>query len=490
MTRDGNFLGIFDISGTFLASSSVSEIGTTFELDDGGILRASAVDNSTSEPSSATTINRSCLFKNAFGRHLNRIKDMLADEEKFGSEPSEEGREIVPSAISVAEKRLDNNLAEAFAFEIEESLKKRHPSLTEEQRIQAAAELGFDIDPVGTGDRIMVAVGFSVLGLTAILVILAWIHRHYRPIQTKGLKAITLMLMCGVLWIIGSFVVNGVVDVVGVWSHCRVWILWCRLVFTYLYFFLLIFRAYELHRIFVLKKPCHGWSWYLPIISMAVFTLSFGIASQLVSAERTIKYLPDLHMCTFGRAYHYVCFAIGLVFWAIYTVYIVLIRNIRSSFNEFRENLVIYIAWTVMQLELMVFRFLKTKFPLRVRARIPSAALDVFFVVLPVWILLGYPTFMCLFRREEYLARWFQRVSDDNLAEFYKRQERKVSIMTTTLSKSKKARHGRPAMEGSITFTVQSHIDAMHPSFLESGSGASLSESIPNDGGKSTRKLL
>ncbi|KAJ1959669.1 hypothetical protein GGI12_004218 [Dipsacomyces acuminosporus] len=269
----------------------------------------------------------------------------------------------------------------------------------------------------------MIVVVFAILGITAIPVILAWIHKDYRPIRAKNLVNITLLLVAGVGWSVGGMVINSLVPIAGVWSNCKAWVLWVRVSFTCMFFFLLLFRTYTLHRIFILNRPCRSIGFYLPAILYTAFQLIFNIASQVISDDRTFKYLPNLEMCTVGRAYHYLCFFVVVVLWTIHTVYMVLIRNIRSSFNEFRESLFIFFGASAMVVELAVLHLGIKGFALHLYARIISAICDTLCIAVPVWILLSYPLYQCLFNHDQYLLEWVQKLKADGMGKLYDRQE-------------------------------------------------------------------
>ncbi|KAJ1963124.1 hypothetical protein GGI12_002241 [Dipsacomyces acuminosporus] len=269
----------------------------------------------------------------------------------------------------------------------------------------------------------MIVVIFGILAITTVPVILAWIHRDYRPVKAKNLVNITLLLISGIGWSIGGMVINSLVPIVGVWSKCMAWVLWVRLTCTYVFFFLLLFRTYTLHRIFILNKPCRGWGFYAPIIIYAVFQLSFNIISQLLPSNMTYRYLADLEMCAVGRAYHIWSFILVLIMWLVHTIYMVLIRSIRSSFNEFRESLFIFFSASGMVVEIAVLHLGIRGFPLHLYARIVSAVCDTLCIITPVWILLSYPLYQCLFNRDKYLREWVQKLQADGMGIFYDRQD-------------------------------------------------------------------
>ncbi|KAJ1959729.1 hypothetical protein GGI12_004183 [Dipsacomyces acuminosporus] len=207
------------------------------------------------------------------------------------------------------------------------------PRMTDEQRIQAAAKLGLKVDPVGTSDMVSVIATLVILGLMAILVILAWINRGYKPIKAKNLLNafhIFLTTTCGVII-------------------------------------------------------------------------------------------------------------------AIHTLYIYLTRNIRSSFNEFREGLIIYLV-LMADLFVTVFLHIMVKaYPLHKRVRIVSVIVDLLCGCTPVVVLLAHPLYMCYFRHDEYLVKWVGKIREEGMAEVYKLQG-----ITTSMSISAHKNTGKLTSKAAI----------------------------------------
>ncbi|KAI8325520.1 UPF0061-domain-containing protein [Martensiomyces pterosporus] len=180
------------------------------------------------------------------------------------------------------------------------ALFKREPHLSDEARVELAKTYGLHMDPVGRSDHAVIVAGFVAYSLTALLVLYAWLNRSYRPIRAKNLVLITLILLAGVLWYIGSFVTNGLVNVVGVWKICKLWSIWVRVAFTYMFMCFILFRALALHRIFIQNKPYKGWGYYMPMAIMLAVLLVFCTAAQLISGQKTVVYQEQLEVCMYS----------------------------------------------------------------------------------------------------------------------------------------------------------------------------------------------
>ncbi|KAJ1964444.1 hypothetical protein GGI12_001428 [Dipsacomyces acuminosporus] len=307
---------------------------------------------------------------------------------------------------------------------------KRVPRMTDEQRIQATAKQGLKLDPVGTGETVLIIVGFTLYSLMAVLIALAWLNRNYKPIKAKNLPNITLMFIATICWAIGVMPGNGIVAIVGVWSHCRFWAVWVRMSMAYTYIFLVVFRTHALYRNFILKKPSKGIGYYFPVIVFVVFLLSFCIVATAVTPEMSVRYVPSLEICSYSKAFHIVCIAFAGVLWVIHTIYIFVTRNIRSSFNEFRESLIIYLVGVTNLLVALFLHFMVKAYPLHKYVRIVSTVCDVLCGCIPVIILLANPVYRCYFDYHEYYVKWLQNVLDDGLARQYEIADRSSCMAT------------------------------------------------------------
>ncbi|KAJ1960333.1 hypothetical protein GGI12_003860, partial [Dipsacomyces acuminosporus] len=284
----------------------------------------------------------------------------------------------------------------------------------------------------------MIIVAFSLHGLTAVLVLIAWLNRGYSPIRAKNLVPITFMLFAGILWCLGTVVSRGLIRNTGVWSQCKAWTIWVKLSFMYVFQSFLVFRTYALHRIFIQNKPCSGFGYYLPMAAMIIGILAFGIASQLVSDDRTVKYMAQAERCRPSLAFTYGSMAISWLIWICYTTLLIRIHNIRSSFNELRESVVIYLLGLINIIASVLLYTVAWRPDLHQHVRITSVGLDVLSTTGSIWVLLLYPVCMSLFNREEYLVNWKRKLIDDGVIMKYEMQHRQATGTTTASSGSKR----------------------------------------------------
>ncbi|KAJ1960354.1 hypothetical protein GGI12_003849 [Dipsacomyces acuminosporus] len=356
-------------------------------------------------------------------------------------------------------------------------LAKRIPGQSDEDRIEAAEDKGLVLEPVGPSDKAAVAIACVLQGLTALLVVLAWLSRNYKPIKAKKLVPVTFMYFAGAMWTLGSIATKCVINIVGAWSRCRVWVVWIRFSFNFIFLFLLIYRMYALRRIFILKKPCTGRKYNLPVLVACVFVLAFDLICYFIPKRMTVRYKKKMEYCKFTQPFVYGTTAIIWMIWAIFTTYIILIRNIKASFNEFRESLVIYFIGSLNIIVTLVFQLGFKKYTLLRSTRFISVTLDVLTATIPIWVLLAKPVFMGLFRHDEYLDEWKAKLVHDHLTKQYELQGGQRIISSQDCSKTNNDTYdmstnlniGEPTTMNSTTCTSRSLVcENAHPADMDS----------------------
>ncbi|KAI8318343.1 hypothetical protein GQ54DRAFT_252527, partial [Martensiomyces pterosporus] len=256
-------------------------------------------------------------------------------------------------------------------------------------------------------------------GLTLLLLVYAWLNRTYRPIRAKNLVLVTFMYLMAVPWYLGSVVSNGLVELVGPWKFCKLWGVWFRVAPGYMFVNFLFFRAYSLDRIFIQRKPCSGWRFYLPSIILTIIIILFCIVSQVISDKKTLVYVESIEVCHYVGPFRYVSAGIIWAILLVYAVQVVKIRNIKSSFNEFRESLIIFfiIFATILQLTLLVV-FIAMN-PYNKDIRLATVSFDFVAGNLMIWLVLVHPVYMCIFHGREYEKRWLRKLAGDGLSKEY-----------------------------------------------------------------------
>ncbi|KAI8319894.1 hypothetical protein GQ54DRAFT_299022 [Martensiomyces pterosporus] len=293
------------------------------------------------------------------------------------------------------------------------------PGMSDTNRIQAAAAQGFELDPVGFLDTVTVIVGCVLYGATFLLIAYAWCNHKYQPIRAKNMPLATLMYICGVLWFLGDIPSNQHVNLVGTWANCKAWNLWVRLLFGYLFSCCVLIRAYALHRVFVLRLPFRGWSLVMPIAGAVVCLAVYCLAGQLVPSNVSIHFDSSVQLCVYSPAYQACSLALLWVIWAMIALYVYLIRNIQSSFNELHESLLIFLITLVSLLQTTITPAIHKPLVAKIGVRMSSTWIDFINGNLTIWIVLVHPVYQSVFNRSAYLARWLATLEKDGLKREY-----------------------------------------------------------------------
>ncbi|KAJ2781922.1 hypothetical protein GGI15_003074 [Coemansia interrupta] len=262
------------------------------------------------------------------------------------------------------------------------------------------------------------------------LVIYAWFNRKYRPIRAKNLAWTTAIHIAGILWFLGDVVTNGHVRIKGVFGHCKLWIIWFRILFCYMYASMLIVRFYALDRVFNQNKPFRGRTNLYAIAFVIVFNVGFCLVSHLVKTELTVYQSDVLELCDVDINYRIAAITIQWVMWAGVAVLIYRLRNIQSSFNEFRESLGLFIIAIIVLIDTSVNNFALPRYPLVLKHRLEKTSIDVLGANIMVWLILAQPVYNCMFHRRQYESGWLAKLTKDGHKKEYEVSSGQAGLTT------------------------------------------------------------
>ncbi|KAJ1963507.1 hypothetical protein GGI12_002016 [Dipsacomyces acuminosporus] len=294
-------------------------------------------------------------------------------------------------------------------------VKRMDPLLRE----QLSFVLGFKIDPLGPADTATIAAGSVFFALTLSMLIYAWVHRDYPPIRAKNIRVMTLMYIGALFWFIGDIPINGHVELVGVWSVCKLWSLWVRLFFAYTFSASAAIRTYAIYRIFILRKPYSGFKFYIPMFILFGCLIVYCTVSTLVSNKLTAIYREELHFCTYVWAFRGACLALLWCIWFVVLFFVFKIRNVHSSFNERYESIIVCLLAFTAVANTTFLHILKPNYPLQMHLRVSNTWIDFLVSNGAVWSILIYPVVQCMFNRQEYLKSWTAKLRADGLGREY-----------------------------------------------------------------------
>ncbi|KAJ2796635.1 hypothetical protein H4R20_005466, partial [Coemansia guatemalensis] len=292
-------------------------------------------------------------------------------------------------------------------------------NVSDADRIQAASNLGISLDPVNALDTATIAVGSVFFVLTSVLLGYAWLNRRYQPIRAKNLPQTSLMLFCGVLWFVGDIGANGHVTTTGVWANCRLWHLWFRFMFAFLFSSCVLARVLALYWLLVRRKKLGGWQALVPFAASVLCIVVFCLVGQLVSPDVTVRYEADAALCLKASVYRACGLALQWGMWALVIVFMWLVRNIQSSFNEVLESLLIVLTMLVTLLQTTVNDAKYNPLSAHRAARVASTWMDFINANIIVWIILAYPVYQSMFNRKRYSINWRMNLVNDGFRREY-----------------------------------------------------------------------
>ncbi|KAJ2284249.1 hypothetical protein GGH14_000254 [Coemansia sp. RSA 370] len=250
--------------------------------------------------------------------------------------------------------------------------------LLDADRVQAAAERGIQLDPIGDLDTATIAAGSALFGVSFIMIVYSWCNHRYQPIRAKNLPQTTLLFVCGVLWFVGDIATNG---------H--------------------------------ISMQFRGWKLFAPYIGAALCVLLFCAAGQIVSPSVTIKYDPSLELCMYSYVYRTCGLALQWAMWALVFVFMWLVRNIQPSFNEVRESLVIAMLTLLSLVQNTVMESIHSPVAAHKMGRNASTWIDFLDANLTIWVILGFPVYQSISNRKTYLMHWRAKLADDGFRREY-----------------------------------------------------------------------
>ncbi|KAJ1965924.1 hypothetical protein GGI12_000445 [Dipsacomyces acuminosporus] len=275
------------------------------------------------------------------------------------------------------------------------------------------------VDPPGATDTALIIYGSILCGTTTLILLYAWVHRNYHPIRAKRLVMTTIMQVVGVLWFIGDLARNGHTKRTGAWLNCKLWYLWFCLLPCYAFFTTVLSRLYALDRVFVQHKPFSGRVIYIISIASSAFFLIVSLVGQLLNGKYSIALDPEVKVCVTSKEWTATSLVIGLALWICLIVLLIRLRNINSSFNEFRESLTIFLITMGFIVELAAVNATHPMFPLEKTYRFITTFFDITMVNMITLLVLVYPVYKCMFCHHEYEIEWRLKLSRDQLEKEY-----------------------------------------------------------------------
>ncbi|KAJ2398720.1 hypothetical protein GGI23_003076 [Coemansia sp. RSA 2559] len=293
-------------------------------------------------------------------------------------------------------------------------------SSSDEERVEYLEKfLDMHIDPVGSADTAVIAVGSALFGITFLFIATAWLRREFRPIRAKNLPMVTILFIMGLLWFIGDIPMNGHVLLKGAFSSCKEWSIWVHVLFSFWYTTVLVLRCFALDRVFNQNKPTRGIAYYAPSAILFLFYLGYSIVTQVIPDKLTVGYNSDLEICVRTKGYQYVTVGVMWVNWLIFIIMMVRLRNIPQTFNEIYESLLICALGVAGMVKTSIVHFTHPMYPLILGYRVAETIGDAVICNGVILVIIAYPVIRSVVGSKEYEGEWIMRLRTDGLEDAY-----------------------------------------------------------------------
>ncbi|KAJ2001841.1 hypothetical protein GGI04_003585 [Coemansia thaxteri] len=217
--------------------------------------------------------------------------------------------------------------------------------------------------------------------------------------------------MSSILWFVGDLPANGHVRLRGVFSNCKLWIIWFRVLYCFVFASLLILRFFALDRVFNQNKSFSNKTSVISLAVVVIFNIAYCLSGQLVADEKTVYGMPSLEVCDSTMGYRVACVILQWTLWVGVAVLIYRLRNIQTSFNEYRESLAIFVVAIILLTETTVTNVVFRNYPLQLVNRLEKTAMDVLASNIMIWLIVAHPVYMCLFHRRRYETMWLEKLT-------------------------------------------------------------------------------
>ncbi|KAJ1897250.1 hypothetical protein LPJ66_003488 [Kickxella alabastrina] len=227
------------------------------------------------------------------------------------------------------------------------------------------------------------------------------------------------MHISAIIWTVGDFEMNGLIELTGLWKHCRFWVVWVRILFNYIFACLITLRFYALDRIFIQGKPYKGLALYAPVAALSVILLGYCLVCQFMNPENVVVYVDYAQICMVNDGYRYASVGLLWIPWITSLILVYRLRKIKTSFNELYETLFTCCLGFLILVKSTVVHATHPYYVFSRAFRQSETLIDCIGTNLIVWIMLVYPAYQCMFRRDAYDREWAQKLRTDGYLQKY-----------------------------------------------------------------------
>ncbi|KAJ2741887.1 hypothetical protein GGI20_004877 [Coemansia sp. BCRC 34301] len=288
-------------------------------------------------------------------------------------------------------------------------------------RVEAFKMAQLTLEPRQAADVVMVIIITAIYFIQLLAVLFMLWNRKYPPIKAKSPWVMLGIFLASIFWFVGDLQVNGHAPLKGSpFTNCKFFSVWMHIIVGVCPVGSLIaLRSYGLYQVFCLNRPYLGMPLYGSVGMLVGILLTFGIVTQSISATSSVYYVDGFDICGFNKGYQIAIFVMVWVLWTVVAALNWRIRNIKSSFKESRESMIMCIIAFGILTFMTALSYSMTSFPFNVKARIVATSVNQFSAMATWWLPMAIPLYNCLFRREKYLKQWVYKLRQDGLQRAY-----------------------------------------------------------------------
>ncbi|KAJ2868720.1 hypothetical protein GGI22_000696 [Coemansia erecta] len=246
-------------------------------------------------------------------------------------------------------------------------------------------------------------------------------NRKYPPLKAKNMPLISVLYISMLFWFLGTIGTNfnlpGVFDFK---SSCIVFASWFRVLLgVFLFIHINIFRLYTYLRIFRELKRMRPRVYVIGALLYLATIMGYGIPITVLHNKLTVEFIPELGTCMYGTVFIELSFAIVWIGWVAVVAVTVVARDINTSFNEYKEMVIIIILSSITITYETIAHNIVRDYVLYRWSRTLSTFMEYLSSQSALFVLLGVPVYNCIFHRESYRRKFFEKMRADGMVARY-----------------------------------------------------------------------
>ncbi|KAI8914471.1 hypothetical protein EDD86DRAFT_87424 [Gorgonomyces haynaldii] len=317
-----------------------------------------------------------------------------------------------PTANSQAQKNVETT-SDQIAPTADPSTSVLVPTLPVEQALNPEA-----MDAIYPFQIAVIVVEMFVYALSCAAFALVWRNRDYAPFKSKQLPLLTIGLVAGFFWSVGTMEGVGILTLDG----CVFWTVFLQYCFgVHLYLTVFIVRLLRLYWVMIrLEGPdlLHhcliALSW-VPSLIMGIVAAAMG--SDAITPNPVFKGITKVCIYNWGPLFAF------LFIWTLLQLVVLAYLNhrlisVKKAFNEYRET-----RWALLVMSvtvLVIFALKMAGAPKSIAGKVIICFIQMISAISLFWSSFGWTLYGFFFYKDQQLEEWKRSFRDDYLPSDFK----------------------------------------------------------------------